>query len=166
LAVDGEESPAEALARSAGVFDAASRDLAELVVRLEWLADAVALSELAAGHRAEITSFAVRSVIAARGLRADYFDASVGEPSWAILLEVFAARLEGRRISMTHLGAAADLPSTTAYERIRRLVDQGLLLRVNDPEDDRITLIDLTDDGADRMRAYFSAAFRLSPLVA
>lgn len=164
--MDGESNESEALARSAQVFEAASSELAGLVASLRELADAAALRELTLGHRTEVTGFAVRSVIAARGLRADYFDASVGETGWGILLEAFAARLEGRRLSISELGAAVQLPSTTGRERIRRLIDRGLLVRRDDPGDDRIALIDLSDDGADRMRDYFSAAFRLSPLVA
>jgi len=164
--VDGEIGESEALARSARVFDTASRDLAELVVRLERLADVVELRELTTGHRTEITSFAVRSVVAARHLRSEHFDASVGGPGWSILLEVFAARLEGRRISISDLAAAARLASTTAHGCVHRLIDRGLLLRLDDPGNHRIVAIDLTEDGADRMRAYLAAAFRLSPWVA
>jgi MarR family len=161
--VDGEISESEALVRSAQVFDTASRDLAGLVSSLHDLAEAAALRELALGSRTEITSAAVRSVIAARSLRADYLDVPVGEPDWEILLEAFATRLEGRRIPIAGLAASAGLSSATAHDCVRRLIDRGLLVRLDDPPDGRSVSIGLADDGADRMRAYLLAAFRLSP---
>jgi hypothetical protein len=163
--VDGEIGESETLIRSAQLFETASRDLAALVSSLHELADAAALRALALGDRSEIPSFAVRSVIAARSLRTEFFDASVGEAGWGILLEVFAARLEGLRISMSALGAASGLPKTTAYNRICCLIDRGLLVRVPDPKDERIALIELSDEAADRMRAYLMAALRLLPWV-
>jgi DNA-binding MarR family transcriptional regulator len=164
-AVDGEAGCGESLARSAEIFDLAGQELGELVVRLNRLAKIAALRELAMGDRPDITSEAVRSIIAARRLRAEHLGQGIGEAAWAILLEVFAARLEGRRIAMTDLGTAARFPQTTAYEWIRRLIDRGLLLRLPDPNDERIALIDLSDDAAERMRAYLTAALRLSPWI-
>lgn len=166
LAVDGGSGESEALARSAEVFDEAGREIKTLVTRLNRLAEAVALRESAPGPRPAITGVAVRAIIAARGLRTEYFGAAIGEAAWAILLEAFAARLEGRRIATTDLGVASGLPKTTAHVWIHRLLDRGLLVRLDDPKDVRIALIDLSDEGADRMHAYLAAVLRLSPWVA
>ncbi len=161
----GEVGEAEALTNSAEVLSAASRDLAGLVALIRRMVEAVVLRDLAFGHRPEITSGAVRSVIAARSLRYEYLGDSNSEAAWALLLEAYATRLEGRQIAMTELGTAAGLSQTTADEWIRRLLDRGLLLRSDDPRDDRVVLIDLSEEGADRMRDYLSAALKLSPWV-
>jgi hypothetical protein len=161
----GEVNGTEALARSAEVLSAASRELAGLVALIRRMVEAVVLRDLALGHRPEITSGAVRSVIAAHSLRDEYLGASVDDVAWSLLLEAYAARLEGRLVSMTELGAAAGVSQTTAHEWIHRLLDRGLLLRLPDPEDEQVAMIDLSDDGADRMRDYLSAALRLSPWV-
>lgn len=106
----GEVDGTEALGRSAEVLGAASRELAGLVALIRRMVEAVVLRDLALGHRPEITSGAVRSVIAARSLRYEYLGASSGEVAWAILLEAFAARLEGRLVTMTDLCVAAGVP--------------------------------------------------------
>jgi DNA-binding MarR family transcriptional regulator len=41
-----------------------------------------------------------------------------------------------------------------SYEWIRRLIDRGLLLRLPGPNDERIALIDLSDEAAERMRDH------------
>lgn len=163
--MDGETDGTEALERSAEVLGAASSELAGLVALIRRMVEAVVLRDLALGHRPEITSGAVRSVIAARSLRYEYLGTSSDEIAWAILLEAYAARLEGRLTATSDLCAAAGVSLTPAREWIRRLVDRGLLSRSADPQDERVALMDLSDKAADLMRAYLSAALRLSPWV-
>jgi hypothetical protein len=163
--VVGEVNGTDALARSAEVLSAASRELVGLVALIRRMVETIVLRDLAFGYRPEITSGAVRSVIAARNLRFEYLGASVGDAAWALLLEAYVARLEGRLVSMIDLGAAAGVSQTIAHESIDRLLERGLFLRVPDPEDERVALIELSDEGADQMCAYLSAALRLSPWV-
>jgi DNA-binding MarR family transcriptional regulator len=42
----------------------------------------------------------------------------------------------------------------------------GIPIRRAHPDDERIVLVTLTDEGEDRLRAYLAAALRLSPWVA
>lgn len=164
--MDGEIGWEESLARSAEVFDEAGRELSGLVAGLNRLADAAALRQLALGRPEEITSAAVRSIIAARNLRAEYLGVALGEAGWAILLELFALRLEGRQIAMTPLAAASGLPETTAHACVGRMLDQGMLVRRSDQVNTRTALIELSDEAADRMHDYLKAALSLSPWVA
>jgi DNA-binding MarR family transcriptional regulator len=157
---------ADRLLRSAEILDAASRALAGLVPTLQRLAEAERLRDLALGHRAEITDAAIRSILAARRLRDQFLAPPIGDPAWSILLEALAARLGGRRLSMTDLGAAARLPPAIARRWIARLIARGLLARSPARGNERIVLVDLTDETADRLRAYLAAALKISPWVA
>ena len=59
---------------------------------------------------------------------------------------------------------AAAVPPTTALRWIKALCDQGLFVRVADPEDGRRVFIELSDQGAEALEAYLQAAKRLSPM--
>jgi DNA-binding MarR family transcriptional regulator len=82
------------------------------------------------------------------------------------MLELYAARLEKRRIHQTRLGIAAGLPQTTALRATRRLIEGGVFATEADPGDKRLLLITLSDPAADRVRAYLAAATRIAPPVA
>jgi hypothetical protein len=140
-----------------------SQELATFIPILRQLADAAAMRERAPGHSFEITSATVRSIIAARRLRDEYFWPAMSESAWALLLELFASRLEGERKGVAALSAAADLPIDTALHWIDWIAPRGLVSRKYiDGED---AMVDLTDAGADRMRAYLLASLSLSPWV-
>lgn len=155
----------ERLSRSAQALEAASRELAQMVPTLRRLAEREALRELALDHCVEITSATVGAVVDARRLRDEYFEPGLGDAAWALLLALLAARLDGRRLAVTSLSDAAEVPLTTALRALDRLAERGLIARNTDAEDERIALVTLTDEGADRMRGYLMAALRLSPWV-
>ena len=99
----------------------------------------------------------IRAIIRQRQARAKFFDAQLfADPAWDILLDLAAARAEGRTVSVTSLCVAAAVPATTALRWIGQLVEAGVLLRVADPDDRRRVNIALADGAADRMARYFS----------
>ncbi len=153
------------LARSTNTLAEVSRELAGWVPILRRLAEAEALRDLALGHCSEITSPAVRSIIAARRLRDEYFWPSMNEAAWAVLLELYANRVEGRRIDVAGLSAATGLPPATCLHWLDWLAGRGMIFRDARAADDESALIDLTDAGADEMRAYLLASLRISPWV-
>jgi hypothetical protein len=157
---------AERLHRSAETLEAASLALAGLVPTLQRLAEAENLRALARDYPAEITSGAVRALIAARRLRDDLVGPGIADPGWALLLEALAARLDGGRLGVTQLGNASELAPATMHRWIAKLTKRGLLVRRPDPARERAILIDLTDEAADRIRAYLTAALKFSPWVA
>ncbi|WP_423605872.1 hypothetical protein [Sphingomonas sp. MS122] len=104
---------------------------------------------------------AVRAVIRARRLRDQFFAAELfADPAWDMLLDLYAARLEGRRVSVSSLCIAAAVPPTTALRWIGTMHDAELFGRDPDPTDKRRAHITLTERAAAGMRGYFAAAGR------
>ena len=100
----------------------------------------------------------VRRIIKARQARARFFDGDpFADPAWDILLDLTAARAEGARVCVTSLCIAAGVPATTALRWIAQMVEAGLLIRVQDPEDRRRAFIALSDDAAQAMAGYFAS---------
>lgn len=105
-----------------------------------------------------ISATTVRDVLRARRLRDRFFgDGLFEDPAWDMLLDLYAARLEGRRVSVSSLCIAAAVAPTTALRWIARLSELRLLARAPDPRDRRRVFIALTDAAADAMQAYLGA---------
>jgi hypothetical protein len=94
-------------------------------------------------------------VIRARRMRAQFFGRGMfADPAWDMLLDLFAAGLERRRVSVSSLCIAAAVPPTTALRWIGTLHDAGLFERQADPTDRRRAYIALSQKGLDGMRSY------------
>ncbi len=112
----------------------------------------------AIASEAPVTARAVRAVISERRLRDRFLDPDLfGEPAWDMLLDLYAARLEHARVSVSSLCIAAAVPSTTALRWLRTLTDCGLVERRADPHDKRRVFIELGDGAATGMNGYFAA---------
>ncbi|TMM48844.1 winged helix DNA-binding protein [Qipengyuania marisflavi] len=99
----------------------------------------------------------LRRILKARQARARFFDGDLfADPAWDMLLDLAAARGEGLRVSVTSLCIAAGVPATTALRWIGQMVEAGLLLRVQDPEDRRRAFIALADTSAAALANYFA----------
>jgi predicted transcriptional regulator len=96
----------------------------------------------------------IRSMLRARRRRNELFDDISGEPAWDMMLDLMAAKLEGKRVSVSSLCIAAGAPVTTALRWIKRLVARGVFLRVRDPEDQRRVYITLASEAEAKLRAY------------
>ncbi|SMP58072.1 hypothetical protein SAMN06296065_102412 [Novosphingobium panipatense] len=83
-----------------------------------------------------------------------------GEPAWDILLDLFIAAKERRRVSVTSACIGSAVPSTTALRWITILEKQGLLVREADPADARRVYVKLSARGYAAMLEYFSSASR------
>ena len=100
----------------------------------------------------------IRALIAQRQERARYFDADLfADPAWDILLDLSLAKVTMRKVCVTSLCIAANVPATTALRWIGQMVDAGLLDRIPDPHDRRRAHIALSDRAADAMARYFAA---------
>jgi hypothetical protein len=103
----------------------------------------------------------IRAVIRARRLRAQFFAGELfADPAWDMLLDLFAAWLEQRQVSVSSLCIAAAVPPTTALRWIGTLHDAGLFERQADPSDRRRAYIALSAKGIDGMRNFIAAAKR------
>lgn len=105
-----------------------------------------------------IDAATIRTMIRARRMRDQFFPAELfADPAWDMLLDLTAARLEGRPVAVSSLCIAAAVPPTTALRWVKTLTDLGMFVRVSDPSDRRRVFIGLSDDVADAMRACVAA---------
>jgi Winged helix DNA-binding domain len=108
----------------------------------------------------------IRAMIRARRLRDHFFRAELfADPAWDMLLDLLAARLEGRRVAVSSLCIAAAVPPTTALRWIKTLTERGLFVREADPADGRRVHVALSDEAAAALAACLGAIERLSPLA-
>jgi len=163
IAADAAGEKQKMLARSAGTIAEVSQELASLLPMLRRLAEAEAVRDLALGHSFEITSGTLRSIIASRRLRDEHFWPAMDDNAWSVLLELFANRLEGRRPDLAGLSAATELPIDSVLHWIDWIAARGMVSRKY--ADAENALIDLTDEGADRMRSFLLKTLSLSPWV-
>lgn len=70
-----------------------------------------------------------------------------GEPTWDILLDLFIAAAEARRVPTTSACIGANVPPTTALRWLRILEARGLVEREDDGRDGRRTFVCLTVRG-------------------
>ncbi|MFV0624848.1 hypothetical protein ACBY01_12680 [Sphingomonas sp. ac-8] len=115
-----------------------------------------------AGEQSLPQPAAIRSVIRARRLRAQFFDAQLfADPAWDMLLDLMAARLERASVSVSSLCIAAAVPPTTALRWITTMTEAGLFEREDDPLDRRRAYIALTETAFEGMRGYTAAVKRM-----
>ncbi|MCJ2177419.1 MarR family transcriptional regulator [Novosphingobium album (ex Hu et al. 2023)] len=83
-----------------------------------------------------------------------------GEPAWDILLDLFIAAKERRRVSVTSACIGSAVPSTTALRWIAILEKNEFLAREADPGDARRVYVKLSARGYSAMLDYFASASR------
>lgn len=74
-----------------------------------------------------------------------------GEPAWDILLELYAAKGTGRKVSVSGACYATGVPLSTALRWIVRLEKCGWVRRFNDPLDKRRAWLTLSDEADIKM---------------
>lgn len=78
--------------------------------------------------------------------RQKYFESGIlGEPVWDMMLDLFANHLEGKRVSITSLALASNIPGTTALRYIRILENREMIKRFDSNEDQRVTYVEMTE---------------------
>lgn len=80
-----------------------------------------------------------------------------GDPVWAMVLELCAARLEERELSVTSLCLASGLPVTTALRRLDELERDGRIRRQPDRTDRRRVFVELETEFHERVVAQILA---------
>lgn len=81
-----------------------------------------------------------------------------GEPSWDILLDLFIAGEERNLIGVSSACIAACCPPTTALRWLGLLLDQGLIVRTDDPDDARRVNVALSATGMQLMQGYLGTS--------
>jgi hypothetical protein len=155
-----QRDPRAAAAAGAPV---AARRLVELTEELGRLAGEIAQVEAAAPAPALDSAF-VQGLIRQRRSRAAAIGADLfADPVWDMMLDLLAARLEGRAVRTSSLCIAAGVPTTSALRWIRELTERGLFVRIPDPNDRRGVLIELSDQAAERLMEHLAAGVQGPP---
>lgn len=117
---------------------------------------------------AAITSAELRRAIRARRLRDEMFGSPglFEDPAWDMLLDLFAAELERRQVSVSSLCIAAAVAPTTALRWINKLIEVGLFERRPDAFDRRRAYIALTERAVTALHNYVAALRRAGLSVA
>jgi DNA-binding MarR family transcriptional regulator len=164
-----EVDKAQATVRLQQLSEEVGRIANVLAALSEHEAAAAALATLGAdpaGDGARLEAEFIRSIIRVRRLRDHFFKSDLfADPAWDMLLDLMAARAERQRVAVSSLCIAAAVPPTTALRWIKGLCDQGLFVRVADPEDGRRVFIELSSETAARMEAFLRSAQRVGPLI-
>ncbi|MCW1381318.1 MarR family winged helix-turn-helix transcriptional regulator [Novosphingobium sp. KCTC 2891] len=79
-----------------------------------------------------------------------------GEPTWDILLDLYVAARENRRVPTTSACIGAHVPPTTALRWLRILEARGLVEREDDGRDGRRTFVRLTGRGLAAMDGWLN----------
>lgn len=115
-------------------------------------------AQLAGGQHAATVALA-RELYLGRRRRGRHLSADLfGEPTWDILLDLYAATREGRRVPTTSACIGADVPPTTALRWLRILESRGLVAREDDGRDGRRTFVYLTPRGLAAMDSFLSGS--------
>jgi DNA-binding MarR family transcriptional regulator len=145
---------ARALRTAATADKASSRDAAGASARLE---------RHGRGSDSRERSEARREYLARRRRESLFGSDLFSDPAWDVLLDLFVAQGEGRRVSVKSACIAAAAPQTTALRYINRLIEAGLVERSPHPTDRRSCLLELTRSGEERMVRYFALVRHSEP---
>ena len=105
---------------------------------------------------AAVTVRFVRAMQAARRRREVLIGTDLfSDPAYDMLLELYALHLEQRRVSVSSLCDAAQIPGSTGVRWVAKFEKDGLVKRTEDRNDARRFWIELSPNGVERMRRYF-----------
>ena len=104
-----------------------------------------------------VTEQYVRVLLALRRKRDRFFDGALfADPAWDMLLELYAAELGQRRVSVSCLCVGAAVPATTALRWIAVLEKRRLICKRADPTDGRRVFVALAPEASRTMDEFFA----------
>lgn len=99
----------------------------------------------------------LRRLIQMRATRTRFFPNELfSDPAWNMLISLALAEIEQRRVSISDLSAAADVPVTTALRWINSMTEMGIFIRSQDPFDQRRFYVSLSQSASMSMRGFIS----------
>ena len=100
-----------------------------------------------------------KKMLADRRRRTELFDSSFfGEAAWDILLDLFVSKHSKQLVNVSSACIAADVPATTALRWIDVLLRQGMIHKVDNPNDNRQTYLAITDMAETKVNQYLQAS--------
>jgi DNA-binding MarR family transcriptional regulator len=129
----------------------------EIVGRIDNL-----LHQLVERHpaRLSVQQAAILAHEARRKRKAFFGGREVNDGAWDILLDLFVAHFEKRKMTISSACVAAGLPSSTGMRYISHLESVGLLTRSRYPSYARSVFIKISDLGVEKLTDYFSEVAR------
>jgi DNA-binding MarR family transcriptional regulator len=104
----------------------------------------------------------VRALLEERKLRNHFLPQKVlGDAAWDILLTLYLGWCENRMTAVNPLADATAAPKTTVLRWTVALSELGLVSRITNTDDRRITEVSLTADGLAAIDGYLSALYDL-----
>jgi DNA-binding MarR family transcriptional regulator len=103
-------------------------------------------------RRLSLTEDHILSVLLVRRARTAILGERLfSDPAWDILLELYAARLGEREVSLGDVARAIDTPESTVKRWVKALEERGLVQSRIDSADVHDVGISLTEQGADKL---------------
>jgi hypothetical protein len=107
-----------------------------------------------------------RRIYKARRLRDRCITASIfADPAWDMLLDLYIASFEDRRVRTTGACHGAQVPVTTGLRWLDKLQKNGLVSRHGSASDLRLTHVALTSLGRDQMSQFLSRLLDAEHLI-
>ena len=125
----------------------------------------IAMAGSRQGTRAPVSdhvSFAREEVRRRRARELIFPSGFFGEPAWNILLDLFIAMHERRRLSVTDIFVFAGSSETSTLRYLKVLESSGYISRTPDRKDNRRTFIELTNLADCALRKVFDEMAPLS----
>lgn len=137
------------------------RELSDLQAQVARLAKTIQSVEADTGiennESSTCTEGFVRNMLKDRLDRGRFFPTHLfADPAWDMLLELYAAELGQRRVPVSSLCVASNVPSATAIRWINTLEREGLIERQPDPLDRRRFFLALSKKASNVFGEYFS----------
>jgi len=76
------------------------------------------------------------------------------DPAWDMLLDLYCAEHEGKRLTVSQLSYGSGVPIATAIRHIDRMVDADLVKRLDDAKDQRCTIVALTPEAKAKFERF------------
>lgn len=104
-----------------------------------------------------VTATEVRAILQQRRAREQFFDADLfADPAWDMMLDLYVAWLDRKRVSVSSLCIAAAVPATTALRWIRAMEEKGHFVRKPDQHDARRIYVELSGEALLKLHRYFA----------
>jgi DNA-binding MarR family transcriptional regulator len=101
-----------------------------------------------------------RKISLARKFRSQFLaEGILGEPGFDMVLALFIASAEGRRVTVSELALASGTPLTTALRWMSVLKKRQLTSRRRSPLDARVSYIDLEPEGCTQVATFLENAW-------
>lgn len=105
--------------------------------------------ELDAAVRRQLALSVARALLALQSSRSKAIGGGLfSDPAWDMLLDLFAAAGEGRRVSVSSLCLASGVPASTAHRWLQALAKGGAIRRHEDLRDRRRVFVELSPEVA------------------